>query len=66
MQGIRPYTAFEFRILVKSEYKFHLWDPIPLLMHRWGEFSSVPNSTPIGATCRPCGPKNLKIGLWVT
>jgi len=20
---------------------------------------------PIGATCRPCGAKNLKIGLWV-
>ena len=23
----------------------------------------VPNFTPIGATCRPCGAKNLKIGL---
>jgi len=23
----------------------------------------MPNFTPIGATCRPCGPKNLKIGL---
>jgi len=29
---------------------------VPLLM---------PNFTPIGATCRPCGAKNLKIGLWV-
>jgi len=25
--------------------------------------SSMPNFTPIGATCRPCGAKNLKIGL---
>ena len=25
--------------------------------------SSLPNFTPIGATCRPCGAKNLKIGL---
>ena len=27
--------------------------------------SSVPNFTPIGATCCPSGAKNLKIGLWV-
>jgi len=27
------------------------------------EGSFVPNFTPIGATCRPCGQKNLKIGL---
>jgi len=26
----------------------------------------VPNFTPIGATCRPCGAKNLKIGLLST
>jgi len=25
--------------------------------------SSMPNFTPIGATCRPCRAKNLKIGL---
>jgi len=25
--------------------------------------SSMPNFTPIGATCRPCGAKNVKIGL---
>jgi len=25
----------------------------------------VPNFTPIGATCRPCGAKNLKIGICV-
>jgi len=24
---------------------------------------AVPNFTPIGATCRPCGAKELKIGL---
>jgi len=29
-------------------------------------FSSTPNFTPIGSTSRPCGAKNLKIGLWVT
>jgi len=27
--------------------------------------SSVPNFTAIGATCHPCGAKNLKISLWV-
>jgi len=26
-------------------------------------YSSTPNFTPIGATCCPCGAKNLKIGL---
>jgi len=26
--------------------------------------SSVPNFTPSGAACRPCGAKNLKIDLW--
>jgi len=30
-----------------------------------GTEASLPNFTPIGATCRPCGAKNLKIGLWV-
>jgi len=25
--------------------------------------SSTPNFTPIGATCNPCGMKNLNIGL---
>jgi len=25
-----------------------------------------PKFHPIGATCRPCGVKNPKIGLWVT
>jgi len=27
--------------------------------------SSLPNFTLIGATCRPCGAKNPKIGAWV-
>jgi len=27
------------------------------------EGTFVPNFTPIGATCCPCGAKNLKIGL---
>jgi len=26
----------------------------------------MPNVIPIGATCRPCVAKNLKIALWVT
>ena len=53
---------------------FSFWGPTPLLLHRWVEIwhgggdqelvpSSVPNFTPIGATCGPCGAKNLKIGL---
>ena len=29
----------------------------------WTVQSSTPNFTPIGATCRPCGAKNLKIAL---
>ena len=28
--------------------------------------SFMPNLTPIGAVCRPCGEKNLKIALLVT
>jgi len=54
---------------------FSFWGPTPLSLHRWGwnlawrrgssVHSSVPNVTTIGATCRPCGAKNLKIGLWV-
>jgi len=28
-----------------------------------GMEEGMPNFTPIGATCRPCGAKNLKIGL---
>ena len=49
---------------------FSFGGPIALPSH-WGEIlqevpSFVPNFTPIGATCRPCGAKNLKIGLWVT
>jgi len=39
----------------------------PLLHAKWRRGplvpSSMPNFTPIGATCRPCGTKNLKIGL---
>jgi len=27
------------------------------------EGSSMPNFTPIGAACRPCGAKNFKIGF---
>jgi len=32
-------------------------------MEEGTEASSMPNFTPVGATCRPCGAKNLKIGL---
>ena len=30
------------------------------------EGTYVPNFTPIGTPCRPCGAKNLKIGLCIT
>ena len=58
--------------------KISLWGLLGLYPNRrtdWGEVwheegtgptgvpSSMPNFTPIGATCRPCGAKNLKIGL---
>jgi len=60
---------------------FSFRGPTPLLLHRSGWNlawrgrlvpSSMPNFPPIGAidrsidrTCRPCGAKNLKIGLLV-
>jgi len=31
----------------------------------WHGGGDLPNFTPIGATCRPRGAKNLKIGVWV-
>ena len=72
-QGIRPCGAFIFHISVKSELKFQFWGSYTLVVAPMGvKFgteegpkvpSSMPNFTPIGATCRPCGPKNLKIGL---
>jgi len=60
--------------LVKSEQKFQFLGSYTLVVapmgvkfgtdranfHRWGW-----NFTPIGATYRPCGAKNLKISLWV-
>jgi len=58
-QGIRPCEAFVFRNLVKFQYNFQFWGPAPLSLHRWGEVlhggvhSSMPNFTPVGATCRP-------------
>jgi len=30
---------------------------------KFGMEEGMPNFTPIGATCRPCGARNLKIGL---
>jgi len=54
---------------------FSFGGPTPLSLHRLGWNlarrrepsvpSSVPNFTPIGVTRRPCGAKDLKIGLWV-
>ena len=55
-----------FRSNLSKNFNFRR--PTPLSLHRWGWNlvpSSMPNFTPIGATCRPCGAKNLKIGLWV-
>ena len=70
VQGIRPCGAFIFQISVKSELKFQFWGSYTLVVAPMGvKFgteegpSSVPNFTPIGATCRPCGAKKLKIGL---
>jgi len=71
-QGICPCGAFIFYILVKSEYKFQFLGSYTLVVAPMGvKFGmeegtspfSMPKFTPIGATCRPCGAKNLKIGL---
>jgi len=72
-QGIHPCRAFIFHISVKSEYKFQFWGSYTLVVAPMGvklgmeegtfEVPSTPNFTPIGATCRPCRAKNLKIGL---
>jgi len=48
--------------------KISVWGHIPLSLHRtdgvkFGVEEGTPNFTPIGATCRPCGEKILKIGL---
>jgi len=54
---------------VYSEADFEVFRPAGRwnLARRRGPLvpSSLPNFTPIGATCRRCGAKNLKIGLWV-
>jgi len=76
-QGIRPCGAFIFHILVKFEYKFQFLESYTLVVALMGvkfgteeegmegdlRSPSMPNFTPIGATCRPCGVKTLKIGL---
>jgi len=61
------------RYLVYSEADFEVFRPAGAtrctdggeIWHGGGVPSSAPNFTPIGATCRPCGAKNLKIGFWV-
>jgi len=67
-QAKRPCAAFIFHILVDSEYIFQFFGSYTLVVAPMGvKFGkvpfSVPNFTTIGATCRPCGAKNLKIGL---
>ena len=72
VQGTRPLGAI---ILVKFHFFFSFGGrkPPPLnrsrsnLAGRSGPTvpSYVPNLTLIGATCRPCGAKNPKIGPWV-
>jgi len=67
-----PLRGFIFHILVKTEYKFQFLGSYTLVVASMGvKFgseegtvpSSEPNFTAIGATCRPCGAKNLKIDL---
>jgi len=61
LQGIRPCGAFIFRIWwnISKNFSFRGPIPLPLLLH--AKFYP-----PIGATCGPCGAKNLVIALWVT
>jgi len=42
-------------------YPYRCTDGVKFGMEEWT--SSMPNFTPIGATCRPCRAKNLKIAL---
>jgi len=68
-QGIRPCGAFIFGILIKYESKFQFWESYTLIVTLIGvkygmeEWIPMLNFTPIGAMCRPCGAKNLKIVL---
>jgi len=63
--------------MIKSQYKFQFWGSYTLVVAPMGvKFGteekiegpapfSMPNLNPIGATCRPCGAKNVKIGFLV-
>ena len=59
------------RYLIYSEADFEFFRPAGATLctdgsevwHGVGDHPSVLNFTPIGATCRPCGAKKLKIGL---
>jgi len=73
-QGICPCGAFILHTLIKS-VKISVLGSYTLIVAPMGVKlgmeegevpSSMPNFTPIGATCRPYGAKNLKIGLRVT
>ena len=58
-----------FHILIKSQQNVQFWGTYTLTVAPTGvkfgteEGASVPNFTLVGATCRPCGAKNLKIDL---
>jgi len=68
-QGIPPAGVYISNFGKFSVKNVSFGGPMPLSLHRWGwnlVHSSVPNFIPIGATCRLCGAKNIKIGLWST
>ena len=51
------------RYLIYSEADFEVFRPARATRCTDGVKFGMPNFTPIGATCRPCVAKNLKIGL---
>jgi len=63
-KGYAPAGRLYARFRSNLSKNFNFGGPTPLSLHRWGEKGPLlhPSFTPIGATCRPCGAKNLKIG----
>jgi len=61
-QGIRPCGRSYSTFLSNLSKNFSFWGPTPLSLHQWGWNAKF---HPIGATCRPCGAKRLKISLWI-
>ena len=58
---IPHFDQISLKILVLGSYTLTV-APIGVKFDMEGT-SSVPNFTSIGAACRPCGAKNLKIGI---